>query len=350
MLSHLPRGLIGGMTRWILALVLTCLAASSGWAQLPDRVTDRPPSDGPTKVKTGLYYIDISDIDAASETFSATAYLVLEWNDPRLKFTGKDASSVKLYKPEEIWTPAVEVINAGKVEDQEPPLCTVTPDGTVYFYRRVVAMLNTQMDLRRFPFDRQQLQFVIETSSRYGTDDLVFTTDPVQSGVAKDIVSRGWSYSPLSWNVVAEPFAKTDQTYSRLIFSFEAKRNSGYYLTKIILPTAIFVLLTWSIFFMQVHDVQTSLMISVTILLTAVAFGNVTDSLLPKVGYRTWLDLFEMGSFLFIVSTIIEAITVNALHLDSKTERAVKVRRILRVLYPVTYGVFCLVMFLIALN
>jgi hypothetical protein len=337
------------MKRWILALLMACLAASSSWAQLPDRVTDRPPSTGPTQVKTGLYYIDISDIDAAAETFSATAYLVLEWNDPRLKFQPKDENSVKLYKPDEIWTPAVEVINAGKIEDQQPPLCTVAPDGTVFYYRRVVAMLNTQMDLRRFPFDRQQLQFIIETSSRYGSDDLVFITDPVQSGLAKDIVSRGWSYSPLSSKVVAQPFARTDQTYSRLIFSFEAKRNSGYYLTKIILPTAVFVLLTWSIFFMQVHDVQTSLIISITILLTAVAFGNVTDSLLPKVGYRTWLDIFQMGSFLFIVSTIVEAITVNGLHLDSKTERAVKLRRFLRVLYPVAYALFSAVMFLLAI-
>ncbi len=337
------------MKSWMLTIFILGLLASSLKAQLPDLVVNRPPSSGPTEIKTGVYYIDIGEIDAAAETFTATAYLVMEWNDPRLKFQTKDDSAVKVYKPGEIWTPAVEIINAAKLDEQEAPLCTVTSDGTVYDYRRIVVSLNTQMDLRRFPFDRQKLDFIVESSSRYGDQSLVFSADPVQSGIGNDKVSRGWSYGPLGWKTVSHPFAQTGQTYSRLIFSFEAKRNASYYIWKVILPSIIFVLLTWSIFWMQVHDVQTSLLISITILLTAVAFGNVTDPLLPKVGYHTWLDQFQLGSFLFIVSTIVEAIAVNSLHLDGKTEQAVTVRKYLRILYPVSYGLFCLVLFLIAL-
>jgi hypothetical protein len=84
--------------RGFLSLLFFCLVLSMSRAQLPDRVADRPPTQGPTQVKTGLYYIDISDIDGATETFSATAYLVLEWNDPRLKFETTDPSKVRLYK------------------------------------------------------------------------------------------------------------------------------------------------------------------------------------------------------------------------------------------------------------
>jgi hypothetical protein len=336
------------LKRWILTTCLALIAASSSVAQLPDLVTDLPPSSGPTQVKAGLYYIDISEIEGATETFAATAYILLEWNDPRLRFPSKDGSKVRLYKPEDIWTPGVEIVNAQKLDDQEPPLCTVTSDGTVYYARRVVGLLNTPMDLRRFPFDRQQLNVILE-SSRYGTDDLTLVPDAEQSGLGTDIVPRGWAYDPLAWKVLKQPFAKTDQTYSRLIFSFEARRIPFYFIWKIILPTAIFVFLTWSIFWMQVHDVQTALLVSITILLTAVAFGNVTDSLLPKLGYRTWLDQFQLGSFLFIVVAVIEAITVQNLDLAGKTDRAVRIRRILRVGYPVGYTVFCVVLSLLAI-
>ncbi|MCE0523359.1 MAG: hypothetical protein LV480_10670 [Methylacidiphilales bacterium] len=337
------------LRRWMLAACMAFLAASPALAQVANLIAGRPPSTGPTQVKTGLYYIDISEIDGATETFTATAYLLLEWSDPRLRFAPKEENEVRLYKPDEIWTPAVEIVNAEKLEDQQPPTCTVTSDGTVYYLHRVVTLLNTRMDLRRFPFDRQQLNFIIE-SSRFGSGDLVFVPDPDQSGLGKDIVPRGWSYAPLSWKVVDQPFAQTDQTYSRLIFSCEATRNSFYFIWKIIFPTAVFVFLTWSVFWMQVHDVQTALVVAITVLLTAVAFGNVTDSLLPKLGYRTWLDQFQLGSFLFIVSAVIETITVHNLNLGGNATSAVKVRKLLRVLYPAFYLLFCSVLFLIALN
>jgi len=330
-----------------IVLALWIASGAPVLAQLPDLVTDRPPSSGPTHIHAGLYYIDISEIDGAMETFTATAYLTLEWNDPRLRFTTNDENKVRLYKPDEIWTPAAEVVNAGKLDDQEPSLCTVTSDGTVYYARRVVASLNTPMDLRRFPFDQQQLRLIVE-SSRYGARDLVFDFDPDQSGLGEDIVPRGWSYAPLSWKTVEQPFAQTQQAYSRLVFSLDATRNPVYFIWKILFPTAVFVLLTWSIFWMPVHDVQTALLVSITILLTAVAFGNVTDSLLPKLGYRTWLDQFQLGSFLFIVSAVIETIAVHNLHLGGDNTRAVKIRKFLRLLYPVAYLLFCAILYLIA--
>jgi hypothetical protein len=132
---------------------------------------------------------------------------------------------------------------------------------------------------------------------------------------------------------------------SRLTFSFEAKRNPFYFIWKILFPTAIFVLLTWSIFWMPVDEVQTALLVSITILLTAVVFGNATDAVLPKLGYRTWLDEFQLGSFLFIVAAVIESITVHGFHLGGETMRAVKVRKILRIVYPLAYAFFCLVLF-----
>lgn len=333
--------------RWPLTLGLACLLAVPALAQMPDLVTERPPSSGPTPIKTGLYYIDISDIDGATETFSATAYLLLEWTDPRLRFTPKSDSDVKLYKPDEIWTPSVEIVNAEQLTDQLPPMCTVTSDGTVYFSRRVVMLLNTPLDLRRFPFDHQRMELIVE-SSRYGASDLTFVADPDQSGLGKDIVPRGWSYAPLSWEALDEPFAHTQQNYSRLIFSFEAARNPFYVVWKILFPTAVFVLLSWSIFWMQIEDLQTALLASITILLTAVAFGNVADSLLPKLGYHTWLDLFQLGSFLFIVTAVIEPITVHHIKLGGDTVRAEMVRKYLRLGYPLGYVLFCVVLLLIA--
>ena len=334
--------------RAILTATLIVLAISGAAAQIPDRIGDRPPSPGPLPVKVGVYYIDLSEIDGATETFTATAYLDVEWNDPRLRFQTDDTSKVRLYKPDEIWTPAVEVINAQKLEYQDPPICTVTANGTVFYSCRVVALLNTQMDLRRFPFDRQNLNFIVESSSRYGAEDLVFVPNPAQSGLGTDIVSRGWSYSPLTWKEVSRPFADTGQSYSRLIFSFEAKRNASFYIWKLVFPTAIFVLLTWSIFWMQVEDVQTALLVSITVLLTAVAFGNVADSMLPRLGYRTWFDLFQFGSFLFLVATVIETITVYGINLRGEAVRAAKLRKLLRIVYPASYALFCLVLFLVA--
>ena len=117
---------------------------------------------------------------------------------------------------------------------------------------------------------------------------------------------------------------------------------------KVILPTMVFVLLTWTVFWMPVHEVQTALMVSITVLLTAVAFGNVTDALLPQLGYRTWLDLFQLGSFLFIVSTVVETITVYGFSKGGKMRRAEKVRTFLRVFYPVSYALFCALLFLVA--
>ena len=108
--------------------------------------------------------------------------------------------------------------------------------------------------------------------------------------------------------------------FSRLSAVFRFKRQLGFYLLQEFIPTVLIVALSWVGFWIDERSVpaRVSLGITTVLALTTLMFG--IQASLPRVGHVKAIDVFLMGSFIFVFATLIEyAIICHLLSIHQTT-------------------------------
>ncbi len=168
-----------------LAVLLFCITVLLWFARLGTAAeTSLPPGKPPVEVAAGFFLANLSAAAERSETFEADLYLSFRWHDPRLAFSGteskrflEDAATEQL---KEMWWPQLEFINTGEPEVANRTL-ELSPDGAVQYKLSVTATFRSDLDLRRFPFDRERLRCAFSRSS--GTKTKWFSSPTPRASV-----------------------------------------------------------------------------------------------------------------------------------------------------------------------
>ncbi len=122
-----------------------------------------PPGPRPLPVTIGAYLIDLERIEEATGTYALAGYLDLEWRDPRLSrevFPNLNRTHISL---QDIWWPNIEFFNQHEPRNIANLQLGVRDDGTVVYEERFRVRLGSELNFRRFPFDRQDLLLQIES-------------------------------------------------------------------------------------------------------------------------------------------------------------------------------------------
>ena len=246
-----------------------------------------PHVDGkPVEVHIRFYVANLGALDQATESYDIAGYLRAMWKDSRHAYKG-EAGSEKELDPKTIWTPWLEIVNVKGTQSTDGAMAFVTPDGTVRWELRMGTTVSSDLNLRRFPFDRQALRLAIE-SSKYSETAVQLIADDDMSGINGDsfVSLSEW---PLPKQLRAEQgrsyFAPEKAHYSRVSFLIDVDRESGFYIWKVILPVLLICMCSWTVFWIDLKEFATQVTIAVTDLLTIVAFLFVVNDSLPRVSY-----------------------------------------------------------------
>jgi hypothetical protein len=322
-------------------------AASVGHADL----LMPPYVDHPTPVRVGIYVEDLRDIDAVSSSYRLIGMLTEIWCDPRLAFdpvaegaeqrifSGPEAES----ESERIFTPQAFPVNQLDGIDIMERVLRVRYDGTVIRDLTVGVLLAAKFDLRRFPFDRQSLEVEIE-SFEWNAEQLVFVEDTAVMGFSEEFEPPEWEIVGVRAEEKAVDAVRSSRPVSRLTLAIDIKREPGFYLWKVLLPLVLIVALSWSIFWMVDERFGARVRISATGILTIVAYQFVAGQNLPRVNYLTLIDKMMVGSFLLLAITVLESYVVSRYAGDDR-ERALKIDRAARWVFPLAYAVLILLVF-----
>uniref|UniRef100_UPI00358FFD8E gamma-aminobutyric acid receptor subunit pi-like n=1 Tax=Myxine glutinosa TaxID=7769 RepID=UPI00358FFD8E len=124
--------------------------------------------------------LDIASIDTISEInmdYTATIFLRQRWQDERLLLTGNRSLSVDGRLVEMLWVPDTFIVDSKKsfLHDitVDNRLIRIFPNGTVLYALRITATVACNMDLTKYPMDKQTCSLQLE-SWGYNTDDMVF--------------------------------------------------------------------------------------------------------------------------------------------------------------------------------
>jgi len=314
-------------------------------------VIDRPAADaGPTEVSVGIWIVDISNIDSAQQSFTAEIALVLRWKDPRLAHTG---SGVVRYPLEQVWHPRVGIANeTASVIRKLPEWVDVEPDGTLIYRQRYAGAFTQPLRLQSFPFDRQTFRIQL-VAVRYRPNELKFVPDQTwireglrqASGIASSITLPDWTVE--KWDARTLPYTLTPGLeFSGYAFEFTAARNIGHYILKVILPLVLIVIMSWVVFWTEPTNSNTQFSVAVTSMLTLIAYRFAVDTQLPRLPYMTRLDALFLTSTLLVFFSLIEVLATTILDNNRQTERAKKLDRYCRVIFPAVFLLASIIIFM----
>ena len=83
---------------------------------------------------------------------------------------------------------------------------------------------------------------------------------------------------------------------SEVRFTVQIARRFNFYIWKVFLPLLLMVMLSWTVFWIDPTELSSQVQISVTTILTVIAFAFAIQANLPKVPYLTFIDVFFLSA------------------------------------------------------
>ena len=311
---------------------------------------ERPNADaGATQISVQIWVVDINSIDSAQQSFTADVAVILRWKDPRLAHTG---GGVAHYALDQIWNPRVAIVNeTNSVSRRLPESPDVDVDGTVTYRQRYVGSFTQALHLQSFPFDKQTFRVQL-VAVRYRPNEVQFVPDQgwvdagfkQAGGISPSITLPDWTVEKWDIKNMVYPLGPGLE-FSGYVFEFTASRNVQHYILKVILPLVLIVMMSWAVFWIDPVTSNSQISITVTSMLTLIAYRFAVDSQLPRLPYTTRLDAFILTSTLLVFFSLIEVVVTTILENNQQTERAKKIDRYCRVIFPVIFAITSVAIF-----
>ncbi len=306
--------------------LLTATATAQGF--------ERPgKAEGPTILRASVIAIDVDEINSAQQSFTANLFFMVRWQDDSLIHEGSGSRVIDM---DEAWAPQFQLTNQQRVLRTFPEQLVVQPSGEVIYRQRVWGNFSQKLDLTEFPFDRQRFEVVLVAAlpGLHSEEATIIQGEALPSGLAPGFSLPDWDIE--SWEATSIEYNPLglERSSPGFAFAFEARRHIGYYLFKIMLPLLLIVMMSWIVFWVDPTEMGTQVSVSVTSMLTLIAYRFMVGGSLPTISYLTRMDLFILCSTLLVFTTLIEAVVTGTMAKSGHLERARRIDRVARLGYP----------------
>jgi hypothetical protein len=294
-----------------LALILIAVPSSAGTG------AGMPAGTAPGAVNISIYVVDFNRFDVEAGSVGVDCYLELTADHP------VSIDDVELMNG---MMTSVSIVND-------------TPNAKEY---RVIAVLVSEPDLRRFPFDHHSLAIKIEPKNR-NEQEMVLAIDPATSGLSPEADLPGWTITGSRFAVTNTSYLPGETPYSRAVFEYGITRDATSTLLKFFLPIFLIVLVSLSSLVMKVSS---RLGLNASMFLAAVLIHWRVADAIPLVSYATFLDLFMIITYGTLVMVLISGILILKFTESGDTGRAGSVHSwSLRLIPPLAIALYLILIF-----
>ena len=273
----------------------------------------------PLTFRTRTSVFNIDKIDTINQSFQADFYCELRLVD-FIDEDDKEAVEV-IFNHYTISLSLIDFLNVSEVVGDKE-VWTQTGKGkssSIYTYvikLRMKAVINEQMEVQNFPFDIQPMTIGLTfnaCTSRVGLEannyyPSIFFVNQFQSASVYDVLYNDIVLTEVKCSNPTE--SSGGYVYPRCIFSIYFSRRPAFYMTNVMMPMTVLTLLGPLSNAIEadgsVMGTGDRLSVSLTLLLTAVAYKFIVASSLPQVSYLTALDTQVLICFGFLVISAIE--------------------------------------------
>ena len=136
----------------------------------------------------------------------------------------------------------------------------------------------------------------------------IVPSSDVTYGIAEELSLVDWKV--VGWKAEVLPYKPIParQGLASLQVSFTAQRRAEYFIVKVIIPLVLIVMMSWVVFWIDPKEAGSQIGVSMTAMLTLIAYRFAVGTSLPKVSYLTRLDYFILTATILVFASLIEAI------------------------------------------
>jgi hypothetical protein len=307
---------------------------TSAWADM----TRPGEGKGPTEVYVAIYVMDVDEIDSAGQKFVANLFLHYRWHDRRQAHGGSNKITRSLV---DVWHPRLQLANQQKLWSTFSENVEISTDGEVLYRQRVWGSFSQPLTLNHFPFDQHFFHIQLAAAG-YGPEEVALLADPDKpGGISKKLSVADWRV--LDWKLGPKAFPRPGlEPVAGFTFTFEADRETGYFIWKVIVPLILIVAMSWIVFWIDPAEKGTQINVAITAMLTLIAYRFAIGSTLPKISYLTQLDKFILASTLLVFASIVEVIITYILASHEKLAQARALDNWARWLFPAGFALVVL--------
>jgi hypothetical protein len=235
----------------------------------------------------------------------------------------------------EVWHPNVQIRNQQRVQFTLPEEVKVFPDGRVLYRQRASGIFSQRLQLKKFPFDTQLIDLILVPAG-FEPGQLNLNVDE-SSGVVPELSLPDWSV--MRWEIRSETVNSGLEAinWDQVVLTVEVRRHYGFYLVKILLPLVLIVFMSWTVFWLDPSQTAPQISVSITAMLTLIAFRFSMTSMLPSISILTKLDWFLLHATFLIFLGLIEVVYTSWLANNGELSRARQIDRISRLIFPLLF-------------
>jgi len=290
-------------------------------------------------ISVAVFLNDITRIDPKIETIELEATLFLQWQDPRLaqadnsnnmatkqqRYTGRSAET----KLANIWQPYLRFAHTRGSTQIKSLALNIEPNGVVSFTQRVTISVESEINMRRFPFDKQALSIIVRPFVDLGIP-IKFVINHEHEGISEKAHNVEWVIQKFD-SKTQENLAKPWRPQYQLHIHYA--RRAAFYIFKLFVPLFIIVLLSSSVFWLRREVLINRVRYTLSAFLTIVAFQWIVVQNTPRVSYLTLFDSVLLLSYFTLGLTML-VLTISSRVEEAKSKR---IHHLARKLFPVWY-------------
>ena len=291
----------------------------------------------PTQILVGIYTLDFAKINEIEQTVYLDFYLGLQWHDSRLDpLLSTQAFSPYQRSLEEVWHPNIHIINQRKLTKELDQIVHINPNGIVTYRQRFYGELATTLNLKRFPFDEQNIKIELISFS-YSPDEINLIGADQLNGISQEISLVNWSVKDISTHSHAHYIQPEQRNYARFDYQITVKRHSSFYAWRVLFPVALIVFMSDLVFWLEPTQIIPQITLATATMVSLITYQFILRQELPRMNYLTAEDKVIVGAMLLVFLALVESVT--SINLVSAGYRAIAVSldEILRWLVPLLF-------------
>ncbi|HOY03752.1 MAG TPA: hypothetical protein PLO67_00040 [Saprospiraceae bacterium] len=284
----------------------------------------------PQQVKTGVYLMNLYDLNMDEHSFYADFYIWFRWKG-RI-----DPTNIEFVNAIEKWS-----MDKATFDGDSTPV--QLKSGEKYKIFRIEGRFFHSFSLNRFPLDRHSLDIQIE-NPEHPADSLIYVSDTSGAQIRNTLTLVGWETegSEIISQVhdygtnFGNPYENA-QRYSNLSYNITLSRPISYFLLKMLLPLFIVMLVSIGGLLLHPSHIDSRSSLPIGGLLTAVFLQQSYSGALPDTGYMVLMDKIYLLGYILISVVLLQIIRAgNVMAKDKPLKPVIKLeKRLAQVLFAV---------------
>ncbi|GFN97575.1 glycine receptor subunit alpha-2 [Plakobranchus ocellatus] len=270
----------------------------------------------------------VSTTSMSKEEYSMSIFLRMRWVDERLKWNESNIEDQLEVDPKltsRIWAPDLYFLNEKEAIVHDVTvlnkLMQIHKNGTIDTSTRISMTLSCDMHLERYPHDEQTCSIYAGSYS-----------------YSKENVELSWHHNPLELRpgltlprfTIKGYTTKTcdhqsfgtesiiSGNFSCIEANFYLRRQFGYYIVQVYIPSVLIVMLSWVSFWIDLDATPARVSLGLLTVLAISTQSSGEKSALPRVSYIKALDLWLAVCLMFVFLALLE---FSYVHVQCRVEK-----------------------------